>query len=686
MNEMLRRPIKEINAEFSAEEKYLDSIQRTVREACVAAGLGRKDISAVLLATEEGATNIIRHAYLYEKGLLRIRIVIYPKMVVFSLIDFGRSFQPAEKGEIDLEHLVASGRKGGLGFYMIRKIMDSTQYISSADRNELRMIKRIGKSRPEGQMLHRMLTLRAKFSFWTFFIVFFIVAGAFYYMDRQTTRQLYDRLDKTVSALVKTIADQTQGYVSYSRSAVEFDELVVSFMRANPEFRMLVLVDGQGLVLAHSEDARKISMAYQVPGGIDGSLVGVPQRYDAGNGNLAYMIEPIVSGRRKLGEVHVLYSSETISTPLADARRRIVILTSLLLIFGIIGIYMLSNYFVRPIVNITRRVRRFASGDLESELPLEGAEEFFEISKAFNEIMTRLSQDRKNIAAREKMAREIEVASQIQRTLLPTKLPDLPGLELDAFYRAASVVGGDLYDAFHIGDDRYCLAVADVSGKGVPASLLMSMLRTVIRISAQDATSARQVLIKVNDFLSTNMPPGMFITIMLVIYETSDRKLSLVSAGHNAMLLYRAESGQTEQINPAGMPLGITDTLDKGFAETLEEITIELDDSDHFLIFTDGLSEAVDREGRQFGLDRLENLFGSAISDHRTQDISRLAQTLIAELDDFAGFTKAIDDITFLVARATDPQEQLPPLTAEVASVLTVQEPESEQQGETGDS
>jgi sigma-B regulation protein RsbU (phosphoserine phosphatase) len=128
---------------------------------------------------------------------------------------------------------------------------------------------------------------------------------------------------------------------------------------------------------------------------------------------------------------------------------------------------------VKPIVRITHRVRQFTSGDLETELPLEGADEFFEISRALNDMMTRLSRDRKNIVAREKMAKEIEVASQIQKTLLPRKLPHLPGLEVDTFYRAASMVGGDLYDIFEIGSDRYCMVVADVSGKGVPASLVM---------------------------------------------------------------------------------------------------------------------------------------------------------------------------------------------------------------------
>jgi serine/threonine-protein kinase RsbW len=129
---MFRRSIKEISAEFPAEEKYLDSIQRVVREACTAAGMPRKDTSAVLLAIEEAATNIIRHAYLYEKGALRLRVTIYARQITFSLIDYGRSFRPEGSGKLNLERLIESGRRGGLGFYMIRKIMDSVEYVSWA--------------------------------------------------------------------------------------------------------------------------------------------------------------------------------------------------------------------------------------------------------------------------------------------------------------------------------------------------------------------------------------------------------------------------------------------------------------------------------------------------------------------------------------------------------------------------
>lgn len=650
---MFKRPVKEISAEFSAEEKYLPSIQRTVRESCVTSGLARKEVSAVLLATEEAATNIIRHAYLYEKGVLRLRIVVYKKLIAISLIDFGRSFQPGGKGAVDLEKLIESGRKGGLGFYMIQKIMDSVEYISSAGRNELRMIKRIKtRSRDSHPFLRRMLTLRVKFSFWTFLIMAVIIAGAFYYIDRRTSQQLHDRLDETVFALTKTITDQAAGHMLRSRSATEFDELVLSYTRANPELQQVVLVNADGIVIAHSDDIRNIRKPFQRPEQVVDVVVGQPYRYFSDDLRLSYLVQPIEWGSRQLGSTHIIYSTELISEPLRQARYRVIQLTLMLLLFGALGVYMLSNYFVRPIVQITRRVRRFTSGDLESELPLEGAEEFFEISRAFNEMMTRLRQDRENIVAREKMAKEIELASQIQQTLMPRRLPDIPGLELDAFYRAASIVGGDLYDVFEIAPGRYCLVVADVSGKGVPASLVMSMLRTVIQISSVGAASAADTLVRVNDYLCNNMPAGMFITVMLVIYDTALGQMDIVSAGHNPMLYYSAGSGRMNRINPGGMPLGLPVSLDGSFEDHLEQVSIKLEDGDGFFIYTDGLTEAADPHGRQFGLDRLAELLSNRFSLGARPELNGLSEEVVGEIDDFAGFTKQTDDITFIIARA----------------------------------
>lgn len=660
---MFRRPIKEINAEFSAEEKYLDSIQRTVRESCIAAGMSRSDTSSVLLAMEEGATNVIRHAYLYEKGILRLRIVIYRKLVVFSLIDFGRSFQPGQAGgKVNLQRLVESGRKGGLGFYMIQKIMDSVEYIPSAGQNELRMIKRIGGEKTEGlPLLRRMFTLRVKFSFWTMFIVVVIVGGSFYYTYKQTMQQAYENLDETVKALANTIADQAAGYHINRRSDVEYDELIVSYMRANPELRLIVLTDSSGFVRAHSEDIRNIGKQYERPQQVPADESRLPIHYMQKDEPLSYITEAIMSGQRQIGTVHISYSSAHLWQAMAETRSRIAVLTLGLLLLGVLGVFMLSNYFVNPIVKITQRVRKFTSGDLESELPLEGAEEFFEISRAFNEMMTRVSQDKKNIIEREKLAKEIEVASHIQKTLLPAKVPRLPGMEVDTFYRAASVIGGDLYDVFEISPDRYCLVVADVSGKGVPASLVMSILRTVIRIYATDESSPRAILGKVNRYLEGNIPSGMFITVMLVIYEVATGKLNLVSAGHNPMIYYDSKGSRLMKLNPAGTPLGVPLADDADFESTLEEAEITLHQEDLIAIFTDGITEALDRDKNQFGMERLMDFFGTAISNGSRPPVAEMTNELVRTIDDFAGFSSQADDITFIIARAiTDTDKSAP--------------------------
>ncbi len=648
---MFRRPIKEINAEFKAEEKYLDSIQRTVRESCIAASMNKKEITSVLLAIEEGATNIIRHAYLYEKGLMRVRIVIYKKLVVFSLIDYGRSFQPDNSGKVDLHKLVESGRKGGLGFYMIQKIMDSVEYISTAAFNELRMIKRIHKEKEKGRpFLRWMLTLRFKFSVWTFIIVSMIIGGSIYYFDHEISDGMYRHKHETVQALGTTIAAQASGYLINNRSDVEFDELLVSYKRANPELRLIVLTDATKMIRAHSDDILFIRKQYQAPQGLNAYIYNTPQTFELGNEDVEFLVIPIELRDHLIGKVYIIYTTEGIYYQLADARTQIVILTMILLLFGIIGIYLLSDYFVSPILKITHRIRRFTSGDLETELPLEGAEEFFEISKAFNQMITRLSQDRKNIAAREKMAKEIEVASEIQKTLLPNKLPEIQNLDIESFYRAASLVGGDLYDIFQVSEKRYCMVVADVSGKGVPASLVMSMLRTVIQIYGRQLQSPKEIIVAVNDYMKINIPPGMFVTVFLQIYDVETNEIVFVSAGHNPMVYFNSDTKKIEQLNPKGMPVGLPTRDENKFADSIIEERRVMCDDDCFIIFTDGITEAPNREGDQFGIERLEEFIVAHAPDSEIR-MSALSEKLIDLIDDYTGFNKATDDISFILAR-----------------------------------
>jgi serine phosphatase RsbU (regulator of sigma subunit)/anti-sigma regulatory factor (Ser/Thr protein kinase) len=652
---MFRRPIREINAEYQANEQYLPSILNMVREACINAGLARKDVQAVALAIEEGISNIIRHAYLYEKGNIRIRIVFYKRRIIFSLIDNGRSFDPDGGQKLDLEKLVDSGRKGGLGFYMINKIMDSVEYLSAPGYNELRMTKLVSRQ-PEKTRLFmgRMFTLRVKFSVYTFLIMLTIIAGAYIIIDNRTTSNIYRHLHQTIVSLSKTITDQARGYVLNRRSDVEFDELVRSYLRANPELLMVVLTDSTGFIMADSRDIKNLHKKYVPPFPIDYDTVTEAVLFPDDDKRLYYLIQPMHSGDRIIGHAHISYTGALLANLVAVERHKILALTIIGLAIGIGGIYLLSNYFVSPIIRITERVRKFSSGDIETELPPEGVEEYFEISKALNEMMSRLRRDRENIIEREKVAKELEVAGEIQRTLLPGKLPEIPGLKLDAFYRAASRISGDLYDVFQVDEKKYCLLVADVSGKGIPASLVMSMLRTIIRISAKGKKNAHDILVTVNDHIKDNIPPGIFITAFLGVYSVDTREFNFVSAGHNPLVYVKNNNKEVVLINPPGMPLGLPCTNDHDFADKLKQQFLRIHDKDVLFIYTDGITESMNRLGEKYGLERLLSLFDEQVRTDSFRDPAQISELILNDVDRHSGMATQADDITFITMISCD--------------------------------
>jgi sigma-B regulation protein RsbU (phosphoserine phosphatase) len=179
------------------------------------------------------------------------------------------------------------------------------------------------------------------------------------------------------------------------------------------------------------------------------------------------------------------------------------------------------------------------------------------------------------------------------------------------------------------------------------------MIRTVIRIKSEKAVSAKETLILVNDYMAKNIPPGMFITVLLVIYDASLKKFNFVSAGHNPMLMYRHRTGKLSEINPHGMPLGFPVTLDQTFEESLEEVSLELEEGDVFFIYTDGITEATDREGNQYGMEPLSKFMYGQLYHQYPENIIDLSRAIVEEIDNYAGFMKQTDDITFILGRSS---------------------------------
>jgi sigma-B regulation protein RsbU (phosphoserine phosphatase) len=241
--------------------------------------------------------------------------------------------------------------------------------------------------------------------------------------------------------------------------------------------------------------------------------------------------------------------------------------------------------------------------------------------------------------------RELDVARDIQRILLPTAAPAFEGFEIAGLNIPASRVSGDYYDYITLDNQRLGIAIADVSGKGVAASLIMAMCRSVLRSFASSSESAAAVLQAVNRQLYPDIREDMFISMAYLIAHNADHELVLARAGHDAPLQYRASDASVVKINPPGMALGI----DSGgvFNRVTGDCRVHLETSDCLILYTDGVTEALDANGLEFGMSRLTEAIQASAADGAPAILSRVT----ADLKNFVGNHPQNDDITLIAIR-----------------------------------
>ena len=240
------------------------------------------------------------------------------------------------------------------------------------------------------------------------------------------------------------------------------------------------------------------------------------------------------------------------------------------------------------------------------------------------------------------VAHELDIANNIQQSLLPKQLPPLPGFELAAFCRSAHQVGGDFYDVLRINDQESLLVIADVMGKGVPAAMFAVILRTMLRAAPELLQQPAALLTRVNRLLFEELSGvDMFITAQLAYVNASTRRLVTASAGHCPLLLATAAGDPVKQISPEGMPLGIMPDI------FFSEESIELPPGSRMLLYTDGLPEALSATGERFGQERLVEWFQKAARNSPSAETLKL--TLTDSLERFQANLVLNDDQTYLI-------------------------------------
>ncbi len=242
---------------------------------------------------------------------------------------------------------------------------------------------------------------------------------------------------------------------------------------------------------------------------------------------------------------------------------------------------------------------------------------------------------------KERLEREIELASEIQRQILPKGTPEIPGYELAGWNRPAKHIGGDYYDFFSFGNGRsWGLVLGDVSGKGVPAALLVSTLHSALRLLLDRLELGSDLFFRLNEHILASSAANKFITLLAARLDPLTGDLHYLNAGHNPGILVRAAGG-VEQMGPGGLPLGLLPGV-----SCRTEVT-RVEPGDVLCLYSDGITEAVGPDDVEFGFDRLARL----LADAREAPLDELMRQIDREVSAHAGGLAQGDDQTVLLLR-----------------------------------
>src|SRR5438270_10709521 len=248
---------------------------------------------------------------------------------------------------------------------------------------------------------------------------------------------------------------------------------------------------------------------------------------------------------------------------------------------------------------------------------------------------------------KKRLDHDLEIARDIQRILLPSEAPVIPGFEISGINIPARHVSGDYFDYLRVDDEKLGVAIADVSGKGVPASIIMAICRSVLRSQAAGNPSPADVLQKVNRQLYPDIKEDMFISMAYLVLDHARNGVALARAGHDAPLLYKQKSQTIAPLKTPGMVGGIDsgDVVDR----LTTDVVVGLERDDCLVLYTDGVTEALDTDGNEFGVERtIQSVRASA--DNGAQAI---IARLIDDLRNFVGSHPQNDDITLIAIRKT---------------------------------
>lgn len=407
----------------------------------------------------------------------------------------------------------------------------------------------------------------------------------------------------------------------------------------NPQIAELIknMLAGKSGVAQVEYNGRKVYMACEPMKTLPWGVVSIIDVEEA--------LDPVTEIQ---GSIHELTDTSISAIDHSIKNAFIAVLAVVLVV--LLSVFIVSGYFTKrltnPLARLTAGVEEISGGMLDTKLDIHTGDEIEILSESFNSMTSNLKQyitDLTSVTAeKERIGAELNVATQIQASMLPCIFPPFPEHEEFDIYanmQPAKEVGGDFYDFFLVDDNHLGLVMADVSDKGVPAALFMVIAKTLIKNHAQNGESPAQVLTAVNSQLCENNDAAMFVTAWVGILDIRDGTLTYSNAGHNPPLLKRnGESSFTYLKSDPGFVLaGLESMKYKQFETTLKK-------GDILFLYTDGVTEATNKDEELFGEERLK----AVLDEYANSEMYSLLPAVKLAMNRFVDGADQFDDITML--------------------------------------
>jgi sigma-B regulation protein RsbU (phosphoserine phosphatase) len=326
-------------------------------------------------------------------------------------------------------------------------------------------------------------------------------------------------------------------------------------------------------------------------------------------------------------------------------------LVLILLVVGVIFLFLeiaalatgvvLTRTITRSVADLYEATLHVRRGDFSHRVRVKQRDQLGVLGESFNEMTASVSELIEEQRQRQRLENEISIAREVQEQLFPRSIPSLEGLQLAAICRPARVVSGDYFDFIRLGPSRVGIALADISGKGIFAALLMASLQAALRSTAMidGKAGTAELVSRLNDHLFRNTSDDRYATFFYAVYDCEAKTLTYTNAGHVAPFF--VDEGGLRELDEGGTVVGLFE--DSPFTQR----TLHVTPGSVLVVFSDGLTEPENVYGEEFGTQRLKQ----EVLRQRHANPQRVAENLIAATEQWAGTPEQADDITVVVAR-----------------------------------